>query len=198
MSGQMLAQMPHWLQVSGCSTKTLPVSERLKTPAGQNVKHSSQCLHHASKMSIGSVLIRSGKGVFFFRTEGPFTVPVSVTVLHFSERGLFRDGQEPPPCRGRVNRGLDRIFTTHTYAYFALFLLCITPPSSFHKRFFSLCASPTFSPQPAGTLKEAALDRVRSTPLRIRFARPTTLRRMGVLASFPELAAGLPNWRHPD
>lgn len=78
MSGHKLAQMPHCLHLSGNFTTTFPVSSEANTSAGQKVTQRPQFLHHASKISIGSVRIFSGKATLFFRRVGRGDVACAV------------------------------------------------------------------------------------------------------------------------
>ena len=102
MSGQRLAQMLHCLHCSGDFTMTFPVSRKANTSAGQKATQRPQFLHHASKISIGSVLSVSGKGTRFFRREGrDFVTSADTFFRTFTGRLSHQKQQSFPRPRGR-------------------------------------------------------------------------------------------------
>ena len=128
MSGHKLAQIPHCLHFSGNFTTTFPVSREANTSAGQNATHRPQLLHHASKMSIGSVRILSGKGTFFFRTVGRDTVACAIFSFSLT---MFYPPQNPASIRPPPGRALQPydVLPPYTRSNCSSPLSTIFPPS---------------------------------------------------------------------
>lgn len=114
MSGHRFAQIPHCLQFSGFLTVTFPVSRKANTSAGQKATHNPQFLHHASKISIGSVLILSGNGTFFFRRAGREVVVSAVTLFSSITPDLPRKKTNSPAIVARTLIA-GRVYRTSTH-----------------------------------------------------------------------------------